>query len=159
MKKKKLALFLSQFLIVGLLVTGCGQAKPTATTPSTTPPATSTAAEDPAKVIKSAVETYFNDIGSKVTNSYKIPEKDLKDGLDKSPDKYVVLDIRRADAYALGHIKGAINVPYSPDIAKNLDRCLLYRTNCLANRFSAQRCRNQDPLLKFWYGRQCYCGL
>jgi len=122
MLKRKLSSILSLFVITGFLVTGCGQAKPATTTPST-PPATtaSTTAEDPAKAIKGAIETYFNDIGSNVKNSYKIAEKDLKDELDKNPDKYVILDVRKADAYAQGHIKGAINVPYGPEIAKNLD--------------------------------------
>jgi rhodanese-related sulfurtransferase len=131
MQKRKIALALSPLLIVGMLVTGCGQAKP-ASTPASNAAATSSGtaattpapapAEDPSKVIKGAVETYFNAIGSTVKNSYKIAEKDLKDELDKTPDKYVILDIRRADAYAQGHIKGAINVPYGPDIAKNLDK-------------------------------------
>lgn len=123
MLKRKLSLFLSSLLITGFLVTGCGQAaQPTTTTPSTPPVAsTSTSAEDPAKVIKGAIETYFNDLGATVKNSYKIAEKDLKTELDTSPDKYAILDLRRADAYAAGHIKGAINVPYGPDVAKNLD--------------------------------------
>ncbi|HZK55824.1 MAG TPA: rhodanese-like domain-containing protein [Desulfosporosinus sp.] len=150
MQKKKIALFLSQFLIVGLLVTGCGQAAPASTAPSTTPPATSTAAaEDPAKVIKSAVETYFNDIGSKVTNSYKIPEKDLKAALDATPDKYVVLDIRKADAYAAGHIKGAINVPYGVDIAKNLDaiRAIAKDKTLIVACYTGQTAGQTDALL------------
>ena len=150
MQKKKIALFLSQFLIVGLLVTGCGQAAPASTAPSTTPPATSTAAaEDPAKVIKSAVETYFNDIGSKVTDSYKIPEKDLKAALDTTPDKYVVLDIRKADAYAVGHIKGAINVPYGPDIAKNLDaiRTIAKDKTLIVACYTGQTAGQTDSLL------------
>jgi rhodanese-related sulfurtransferase len=120
MRKRKLSLCLSPLLLVGLLVTGCNQAVPASTTPRT-PAATTVPAEDSANAIKTATETYFNDIGSKVTNSYKISEKNLKDGLDKTPDKYVILDLRRADAYAKGHIKGAINVPYGIEIAKNLD--------------------------------------
>ena len=123
MLKRKLTPILSLLLISGLLATGCGQAAQPATTPPAAPAVAtvSTPAEDPAKAIKGAVETYFNDIGSTVKNSYKIAEKDLKDELDKNPDKYVILDVRKADAYAQGHIKGAINVPYGPDIAKNLD--------------------------------------
>src|SRR5680860_1317945 len=89
MLKGKLSLFLSPLIIVGFLVTGCSQAQPATTTPSSTPvvatpaPAPAPPAEDPSKVIKGAIETYFSDIGSKVTNSYKISEKDLKDALDK----------------------------------------------------------------------------
>ena len=121
MLKRKLSPVLSVLLIVGFLVTGCGEAKPAATTPSSAPVAAVSPSEDSAKEIKGAIETYFNDLGSTVKDSYKIAEKDLKDELDKNPDKYVILDVRRADTYAQGHIKGAINVPYGPEIAKNLD--------------------------------------
>lgn len=151
MLKRKLSPFLSLLLIVGFLVTGCGQAKPVATTtPAPAPAPVATApAEDPAKAIKSAIETYFNDIGTKVTNSYKIPEKDLKDELDKNPDKYVVLDIRKADAYALGHIKGAINVPYGPDIAKNLDsiRAIAKDKTLIVACYTGQTAGQADSLL------------
>ena len=151
MLKRKLSPFLAPFLIVGLLVTGCGQAKPAiAPVPPSTPAVSTTApAEDPAKAIKTAVETYFNDIGTKVTNSYKIPEKDLKDALDKTPDKYVVLDLRRADAYALGHIKGAINVPYGADIAKNLDaiRAIAKDKTLIVACYTGQTAGQADSLL------------
>ncbi|TGE38027.1 hypothetical protein E4K67_08535 [Desulfosporosinus fructosivorans] len=148
MLKSKFAPFLAPLLIVGFLVTGCGQAQPTV---APTPPSSTTTApaDDPAKVIKSAVETYFNDIGSKVTNSYKISEKDLKAELDKTPDKYVVLDLRRADAYALGHIKGAINVPYGPDIAKNLDaiRAIAKDKTLIVACYTGQTAGQTDSLL------------
>ncbi len=159
MLNKKLSLFLSLLLIIGLLVTGCGQAQQAATTPSSTPtvstptktpPPTPTApAEDPAKVIKAAIETYFNDIGSNVKNSYKIAEKDLKDELDKNPDKYAILDIRRADSYAQGHIKGAINVPYGADIANNFDsiRAIAKDKTLIVACYTGQTAGQTDSLL------------
>lgn len=151
MLKRKFAPFLAPLLIVGFMVTGCGQAKPVATTPSPQPVATapSTPAEDPVKAIKAAVETYFNDIGSTVKNSYKITEKDLKEALDKTPDKYAILDLRRADAYALGHIKGAINVPYGPDIAKNLDaiRAIAKDKTLVVACYTGQTAGQADSLL------------
>ncbi len=157
LRNRNLSIFLSLLLLVGLIVTGCGQAQPAATTtapaPSTapaTPPApTSTPAEDPLKAVKPAIETYFNDIGSKVTNSYKITEKDLKDELNKNPDKYVILDIRRADAYAQGHIKGAINVPYGADIAKNLDniRAIAKDKTLIVACYTGQTAGQTDSLL------------
>jgi len=148
MLKRKLPLFLSSFLLVGLLVTGCSQATPTATTP-TTPSATTAPAEDSAKAIKSATETYFNDIGAKVTNSYKIAEADLKTALDTTPDKYVVLDLRKADAYAQGHIKGAINVPYGVEIAKNLDniRAIAKDKTLVVACYTGQTAGQADSLL------------
>ena len=148
MLMRKLSPILSLFVITGFLVTGCGQtAQPAATTPSN-PPVVATK-EDPAKAIKGAVETYFNDLGTTVKNSYKIAEKDLKDELDKNPDKYVVLDVRKADAYAQGHIKGAINVPYGPDIAKNLDsiRAIAKDKTLIVACYTGQTAGQTDSLL------------
>jgi len=155
MQKRRLISALSPLLIAGLLVTGCGQAKPASTPASNAAAATSSApapsapAEDPTKVIKGAVETYFNDIGTNVKNSYKITEKDLKDELDKTPEKYVVLDIRKADVYAQGHIKGAINVPYGPDIAKNLDniRAIAKDKTVIVACYTGQTAGQTDSLL------------
>lgn len=150
MLKRKFAPLVSVLVIFGFLVTGCGQAQPTTTTPSPEPAVTSTApAEDPAKAIKGAIETYFNDIGSTVKNSYKIAEKDLKEELDKTPDKYAILDLRRADAYAKGHIKGAINVPYGPEIAKNLDsiRAIAKDKTLIVACYTGQTAGQTDSLL------------
>jgi len=149
MRKRKLTPFLSVLMIAGLVVTGCGQAQTTATTPSSTPAASTAPAEDSVKSVKTALETYFNDIGSKVTNSYKISEKDLKDGLDNTPDQYVVLDLRKADAYAQGHIKGAINVPYGAEIAKNLDsiRALAKDKTLIVACYTGQTGGQTDSLL------------
>lgn len=156
MQKRRLTLALSALLITGLLVTGCSQSKPASTPASNAAAATgggtsapAAPAEDPTKEIKSAVETYFNDMGTTVKNSYKIPEKDLMEALDKTPDKYVVLDVRRADAYAQGHIKGAINVPYGPDIAKNLDniRAIAKDKTVIVACYTGQTAGQTDSLL------------
>ncbi|WP_206811329.1 rhodanese-like domain-containing protein [Paradesulfitobacterium ferrireducens] len=66
-----------------------------------------------------AVAAYFNNMPK---DSYKIPEKDLRDALAANPEKYVVLDIRQKDAYDKGHIPGALNVPFGAEIANNLDK-------------------------------------
>ncbi|AHF06621.1 rhodanese-like domain-containing protein [Desulfitobacterium metallireducens] len=148
MKKRNLSILLSNLLIVGLLVTGCSQAKPAATTPTNTTAATAPA-EDSSKAIKGSIETYFGNIGSTVKNSYKIPEKDLKAALDTTPDKYVVLDVRQAKDYAAGHIKGAINVPYGPDIAKNLDniRAIAKDKTLVVTCYTGQTAGQTDSLL------------
>ena len=33
-----------------------------------------------------------------------------------------IIDIRSADAYAQGHIKGALNMPWGPNLAENLNK-------------------------------------
>ena len=128
MRNKKITYsLLSLLIILGLLVSGCGQAKPAAPAAAPAPaasaptPTPAAPGEDSAKVVKDAVVKYFNDIPT-VKDSYKIAEKDLKEGLEKDAGKYLVVDIRKAEDYAKGHIKGAVNVPFGKDIADNLEK-------------------------------------
>jgi len=52
---------------------------------------------------------------------YKIDQKEFVAKV-VSGDDMVVLDIRSAEDYGKGHIKGAINVPWGPAIAENLTK-------------------------------------
>ena len=44
---------------------------------------------------------------------YKIPEQDLKDRVEANDNTMLIVDIRKAEDYAKGHIKGAVNVPFA----------------------------------------------
>lgn len=65
-------------------------------------------------------------------NFKEISGSDLENNLDS----YIICDVRSKEEYKLGHIKGAINIPYDEvaaniDMFKNLDKpIVLYcRTN------------------------------
>lgn len=119
--KKPLYSVITLTLALGLLVTGCNKEAAPANSPAPASTPAAAPAEDSTKAVSEAVKTYFNDIPT-VKDSYKIAEKDLKAELEANPDKYVVFDIRKAEDYAKGHIKGAINVPFGKDIATNLEK-------------------------------------
>jgi len=116
MLTRKLSLFLSSLVISGLIVSGCGQAVPVAAPPSAPVVAPVEAPVDSAKLIQDAVATYMKAPAGAILNDK------LKSELEKTPDSYFVLDIRKADDYAKGHIKGAVNVPFGPELANNLDK-------------------------------------
>lgn len=50
---------------------------------------------------------------------YKIGEKDFID-MVKAGDAMTIIDIRSAEDYGKGHVKGAVNLPWGPAIAENL---------------------------------------
>ena len=50
---------------------------------------------------------------------YKIPEKDFVAKV-VAGEAMTILDIRSAEDYGKGHVKGAVNVPWGPAIAENL---------------------------------------
>ena len=64
--------------------------------------------------IKAAVAGYFNAIGSdELAPSNIVSSAKAKELIDASEGDLVVLSIRQADAYAAGHIAGAVNIPWA----------------------------------------------
>jgi rhodanese-related sulfurtransferase len=90
-----------------------------ATTDTTDTTETSDVTEDMSGEV-SAVEVGVADyFANKPDNSYLIAQDELVE-LVKAGEDMVVLDIRSADDYAAGHLKGAINVPWGTAISENL---------------------------------------
>jgi rhodanese-related sulfurtransferase len=64
--------------------------------------------------IKTAVVDYYKglaDVSDSIYKNYKISEDMLKMALDSDADMMVV-SVRQANAYAEGHIEGAVNIPW-----------------------------------------------
>lgn len=47
---------------------------------------------------------------------------DVNDSLSKGPGSFVLLDVRAPEAFAAGHLPGAINLPHARLIERNLER-------------------------------------
>ncbi|MGV8979984.1 rhodanese-like domain-containing protein [Clostridium sp.] len=118
MKKSKI---LSSLLILTIVLSlvGC------ATKPDTTKVATTEAAKTEAStdavvknVVADAANGYFANMPE---DSYKISEKTFVEKVKANEDMFI-LDIRQADVYAKGHIKGAVNAPWGTAISDNLDK-------------------------------------
>ena len=67
-------------------------------------------------VLADAVNAYFAEMPDGI---YKIKQDAFLDKVAEGEDMFI-LDIRQADAYAAGHVKGAVNAPWGPAIAENL---------------------------------------
>lgn len=83
-----------------------------------TPMPTVSAVDSPNKGIDQAVKNYFFKLP---TDSNLIAGKDLHEKLAGDSGSYVLLDVRKAEDFAKGHIKGAVSYPYGPAIAQNLN--------------------------------------
>jgi rhodanese-related sulfurtransferase len=117
---KKNSRFLSALLVLVLAfsLAGCAtteepEAASMDLTAETTEPATEPAADFD---MEAAINAYFAEMPKHI---YKIGQADFVD-LVKAGEAMTVLDIRQPDAYAEGHIQGAINVPWGAPIAENL---------------------------------------
>ena len=71
--------------------------------------------DEKGQIIWDAVVGYFSD------SNYIIAPAALNEIVEENPDAIMVLDIRRADDYAKGHIEGAVNIPYA-EVGQNFDK-------------------------------------
>jgi rhodanese-related sulfurtransferase len=114
---KRLLVLLTVLAMVFSMV-ACSPATETPTEPEA-PVETETPveAEAPSEdVLVDAVNAYFAEMPD---NIYKIKQDAFLEKVAEGEDMFV-LDIRQADAYAAGHVKGAVNAPWGPAIAENL---------------------------------------
>jgi len=95
-------------MMVAALAAGCGTSKTT----QTQAPATS------GVTIQQVADKYYTEMGADV---YKIPEADLKAKIDAGDTSFLLIDIRSAEDYAKGHIKGAVNIPFAK-VGEYLDK-------------------------------------
>ncbi len=116
--KKTRVKWLAMFLVVLMMsafAVGCGTTTQTqAPTPAPTPAPTTPAAV----TIEQVADKYYANMGADI---YKISEADLKAKVDAGDTSFLLIDIRSAEDYAKGHIKGAVNIPFAK-VGEYLDK-------------------------------------
>lgn len=75
-----------------------------------------TAVEVTINTLEDAVNAYFE---NKPDHNYKIGQNDIVD-MVKAGEDMVLLDLRKPDDYAKGHLKGAVNVPWGMELYNQL---------------------------------------
>ena len=82
--------------------------------------------------VQAAITKYFEDMVAKADTAFKynnFASANLLDVLDAELDGYFVYDVRQADAYAEGHIAGAVNNPYGAGMQQYFEEQLAHRRN------------------------------
>lgn len=158
---KKILPVLLTAALLGSAITGCATKTVEETTAAQTTAAQTTAAETKAEAeteakdesqapetqaeteaaasdsVTEAAMSYFADFPE---DRHMINVDDLFAKMDAGEDM-LIIDIRQPDAYAEGHLKGAVNIPYGPAIAENLEKIpddvMLY-INCYSGQTSSQ---------------------
>jgi rhodanese-related sulfurtransferase len=69
------------------------------------------------KVVETAVNDYFANLPDDI---HKISQTDFVD-MVKAGEDMTIIDIRSADDYAAGHVKGALNMPWGTELAANIN--------------------------------------
>ena len=110
---KKITLILLALIVAGSLVfVACG-GKDTAVE---APKAEAAPAAPAVDVVEEAAMAYFADFpGSRII------KEDEFIGKVKAGEDMFILDIRRPDDYAASHVKGAVNIPWGPELAARMN--------------------------------------
>ena len=140
--KKLLSLVLCLVLVFSMAACGNSNAGTTTTTPTKAPVESSqtgtTTETTPANtVVEDAAMGYFANFADdrNMISIAKLLEKMV------AGEEVVILDIRRADDYNAGHLKGAVNIPYGTAIAENLEKIpddVVIYVNCYSGQTSSQ---------------------
>lgn len=102
-------------LIASFVLIGCQKKEETAAAPAAEKPAAAekVVASNP---VEDAANAYFADYpGSRI-----IPASKVFEAIDEDGD-FLILDIRRAEDYDAGHLQGAVNAPWGPELAKAIE--------------------------------------
>lgn len=98
---KWVSLVLALVFVSGLIF-GCGEKQPVMQTPEPSVP-----------TVISIEEVADKYLSTNPDNNRVIPEEKLKERVDANDDTMLVIDIRSPEDYAAGHIKGAVNAPFT----------------------------------------------
>ncbi len=119
---KKLAALILSLALASSLLAGCGSkpseasSAPASSAEASSSEAASSEASSGSDVVTTAAMGYFENFDkAKIMKSVS----DFFAAIDAGEDMFV-LDVRQPDAYAEGHIKGAINMPFGPAVAEGL---------------------------------------
>jgi rhodanese-related sulfurtransferase len=112
MKLKKLFVILLCILMTIMSFTACG------TNADATPPVDETPIVSETNVVEEAALAYFSNFPA---DKHMIESVDLFTKIDAGEEMFII-DVRKAEDYDLGHLKGAVNLPFaSTAIADNLE--------------------------------------
>ena len=101
--------------------------------------------------VQAAITKYFEDMVAKADTSFKynnFAAADLQALLDAEMEGYFVYDVRQADAYAAGHIMGAVNNPYGAGMQKNFEEQLPMDKTIIVNCYSGQTASQTVAILR-----------
>lgn len=108
--KKHVKLFIALMILLAFVVSGCGSSQPAAPAPQK-----SAAVEvDKGAATKEAIwSAYAKVVAENNAKTFPLPPDKAKEAYVGNESKYLLIDLRAAEDYTKGHLKGAVNIPLS----------------------------------------------
>ena len=108
---KKLVTWVALLVLV-VFAAGCGSSSTPAPAPKpATPAATAPAVDKAAETKTAAWDAYKKMVAEVGGKTFPLDPAKAKELLTGNESKYLVIDLRSAEDYAKGHVKGAVNIP------------------------------------------------
>ena len=124
---KKLITWVALFVVV-IFAAGCGSSPAPAPKPAAPAAAPAAPAIDKAAETKAAAWDGYKKVLADVSGkTFPLDPAKAKELLTGNESKYLVIDLRTAEDYAKGHIKGAVNIPLA-QLPQNLDKLPMDKT-------------------------------
>ena len=122
---KKLVTWVALLVLV-VFAAGCGSSPAPAPKPAT--PAVTAPAVDKVAVTKEAAWEGYKKVLTDVSGkTFPLDPAKAKELLTGNESKYLVIDLRSAEDYGKGHVKGAVNIPLA-QLPQNLDKLPMDKT-------------------------------
>lgn len=124
---KKLVTWVALLVLV-VFAAGCGSSPAPAPAPAAPPAAAAPAAIDKTAVTKAAAWDGYKKVLADVSGkTFPLDPAKAKELLTGNESKYLVVDLRSAEDYAKGHVKGAVNIPLAT-LPQNLAKLPMDKT-------------------------------
>lgn len=149
---KKFITLIALFVVVAFAA-GCGSSPAPAPAPKPAAPAAAPAAPAVDKVAEtkaaawSGFKKVLPDVAGKI---FPLPGDKAKELLTGNESKYLVIDLRSAEDYAKGHLKGAVNIPLA-QLPQNLGKLPMDKTLMLYCYTGQTSSMAMAPLKEFGY--------
>lgn len=113
-------------LVLVVFAAGCGSSP--APAPAAAPPPAAAPAVDKVAETKAAAWDGFKKMVAEVgAKTFPLDPAKAKEVLTGNESKYLVIDLRNAEDYAKGHMKGAVNIPLA-NLPENLNKLPMDKT-------------------------------
>lgn len=123
LRRKQLVSWVA-ILVLVIFAAGCGSSQPA---PAPAAPAAAPAVDKAAETKAAAWDGFKKMVADNTAKTFPLDPAKAKEILAGNESKYLVIDLRSAEDYAKGHMKGAVNIPLA-NFADNLSKLPMDKT-------------------------------
>ena len=114
-------------LVLVIFAAGCGSSPAPAPKPAPAAAPAAPAVDKVAETKAAAWDAYKKMVAENTAKTFPLDPAKAKEVLTGNESKYLIIDLRSAEDYGKGHVKGAVNIPLA-QLPQNLDKMPMDKT-------------------------------